>query len=155
MKMKDQASGQESQQSLSSKFFALQEERVLKYRQLEDAHKAYLLTGPQYDFPTFRTAVHNATVDFKRISEGIIEVENDLRENQHTSAADLIRAIQDCEKKKLELTAHLQLARQMVTEPGSGQMEVDTERDIRIELGKLVEEINDNLSELRYEVHDE
>lgn len=153
--MKDQASGQESLQSLSSKFFILQEERVLKYRQLEDAHKAYLATGPQYDFPTFRTAVHHATVNFKRISEGIIDVENNLRENKHTAAADMIRAIQDSEKKKLELTTHLQLARQMIAEDGSGQMEIDTEREIKVELGKLVEEINDNLSELTYEVHDE
>ncbi|CAL4133284.1 unnamed protein product, partial [Meganyctiphanes norvegica] len=153
--MKNPASEKEGLQSLGSKFFSLQEERVLTYRQLDDAHKVYLATGPQYDFSAFRAAVHHATVDFKRISESIIDVEKNLRENDHTAAADLIKAIQDSEKKKLEFTAHLQLARQMLAEPGSGQMEVDKEREIRGELGKLVEEINDNLSELRYEAYNE
>lgn len=134
-------------------FDQLQEERVHSYRLLEEGHKIYLSTEPNYDFPTFRKLVHDVTQDFKRISEGIIAVEKALRTDGHTTIADIIAAVQESEKKKLELTTHLQLARQMVAEFDSGELEKNKVKEIRNELGQVVEEINDLLTELRYEVH--
>lgn len=139
--------------SMIHQFDQLQEERVHSYRLLEEGHKIYLSTGPNYDFPTFRKLVHEVTQDFKRISEGIIAIEKALRTDGHTSVADIMATIQESEKKKLELTAHLQLARQMVAECDSGELEKNKVKELRTELGQVVEEINDLLTELRYELH--
>ncbi|XP_045122602.1 required for excision 1-B domain-containing protein-like [Portunus trituberculatus] len=142
--------GQEAT-TLVSRFNQLQEERVLTYRRLEDGHKVYLATGPQYDFPTYRQCVHEATQAFSRISDGVLEVEAELRQANHTALANIIQAIQECESRKLELTVHQQLARQMVEEVGSGELEQSKVRELRGQLGKVVEDINDLLTELRYE----
>ncbi|MPC94438.1 hypothetical protein E2C01_089607 [Portunus trituberculatus] len=48
-------------------------------------------------------------------------------------------------------TVHQQLARQMVEEVGSGELEQSKVRELRGQLGKVVEDINDLLTELRYE----
>lgn len=135
------------------KFNLLQEQRVHTYRLFEEGHKIYLSTSPNYDFPTFRQLVHDITQEFKRISADIIAIEKNLRSSGNAAVADTILAIQECEKKKLELTAHLQLARQMVTECSEGELEKMKEKEIRAELGHVVEEINDHLTELRYEVY--
>ncbi|KAK8400624.1 hypothetical protein O3P69_002438 [Scylla paramamosain] len=142
--------GQEAA-ALVSRFNQLQEERVLTYRRLEDGHKVYLASGPQYDFPTYRQCVHEATQAFSRVSDGVLEVEAELRKANHTALANIIEAIQECERRKLELTVHQQLARQMVEEVGSGELEQSKVRELRGQLGKVVEDINDLLTELRYE----
>lgn len=66
-------------------------------------HKIYLSTGPNYDFPTFRQLVHDVTQDFKRVSEGIIALEKRMRSEGHVAAANVVAALQDAEKRKLEL----------------------------------------------------
>ncbi|XP_050736008.1 required for excision 1-B domain-containing protein-like isoform X1 [Eriocheir sinensis] len=154
--------GGEEATTLVSRFNQLQEERVLTYRRLDDGHKAYLATRPQYDFTTYRHCVHDVTQAFSKVSEGVLEVEAALRSGGHTALADILEAIQECERRKLELTVHLQLARQMVEEVeeggvimGGGELERSKVRELRGQLGKVVEEINDLLTELRYEVHGE
>lgn len=47
----------------------------------------------------------------------------------------------------------MQLARQMVAECDSGELEKNKVKELRTELGQVVEEINDLLTELRYELH--
>lgn len=138
--------------SLVRQFIQLQEERAHTYRRLEEGHKVYLNSGPDYEFLPFRQLVHNVTQDFQRISKNIITIENNLRTSGHDSFASIIASIQDCEKKKLEMTAHLQLARQMVAESDDGEIEKSKEREIRTQLGQLIEEINDHLTEIRYEL---
>ncbi|XP_045584668.1 required for excision 1-B domain-containing protein-like [Procambarus clarkii] len=151
--MKDQSVMPEnSVVSLIHQFDQLQEERVHSYRLLEEGHKIYLSTEPNYDFPKFRKLVHEVTQDFKRVSEGIIAVEKALRTDNHITAADIIASIQKNEKRKLELTTHLQLAHQMAAERDSGELEQNKVKEIRSELGQVVEQINDLLTELRYEV---
>ncbi|XP_042216225.1 required for excision 1-B domain-containing protein-like isoform X2 [Homarus americanus] len=139
--------------SMIHQFDQLQEERVHSYRLLEEGHKIYLSTGPNYDFPMFRKLVHDVTQDFKRISEGIIVVEKALRTDGYTSAADIITSLQESEKKKLELTARLQLSCEMLAESDNGELETNKVKEIRNELGKVVEQINNLLTELRYEIH--
>ncbi|XP_037792666.1 required for excision 1-B domain-containing protein-like [Penaeus monodon] len=152
--MKDQSVMRENTvASEICKFNLLQEQRVHTYRLFEEGHKIYLSTSPNYDFPTFRQLVHDVTQEFKRISVDIIAIEKNLRASGNAAVADTILAIQECEKKKLELTAHLQLARQMVTECSESELEKMKEKEIRAELGHVVEEINDHLTELRYEVY--
>ncbi|KAG7172333.1 Required for excision 1-B domain-containing protein-like [Homarus americanus] len=185
--------------SMIHQFDQLQEERVHSYRLLEEGHKIYLSTGPNYDFPMFRKLVHDVTQDFKRISEGIIVVEKALRTDGYTSAADIITSLQeiDAEVRRImkiaqslagegmydmqveeilvsrveeltkddleelispssddeDETARLQLSCEMLAESDNGELETNKVKEIRNELGKVVEQINNLLTELRYEIH--
>ncbi|KAK3869271.1 hypothetical protein Pcinc_025410 [Petrolisthes cinctipes] len=153
--MKDQSVmvAEEGVTPLIREFYQQQEERVHSYRLLEEGHKIYLSTGPNYDFPTFRQLVHDVTQDFKRVSEGIIALEKRMRTEGHVAPANLVAKLQDAEKRKLELTVHLQLSRQMAAENEGGELEEAKVREIRGELGKVVENINDHLADLRYHLH--
>merc|ERR1712142_397650 len=117
-------------------FNILHEERVQAYRVFEEAHKAYLSTSPYYDFETFRQVVYEVTQEFKKVSEKVMEIIKSLRLSGNANAAEIIESIQDCEQKKLELTAHLQLAKQMVMENAGSELERETERDLKAKLGK-------------------
>lgn len=39
----------------------------------------YLATAPNYNFTQFRKLVHDVTQEFKRVSEGVIALEQKLR----------------------------------------------------------------------------
>ncbi|GAB6028965.1 hypothetical protein CHUAL_004760 [Chamberlinius hualienensis] len=141
--------------TLAKNFQQLQEERVHVYHLFNEAHKIYLNTAPQYEFQTFKEFVHKVTEQFKRISQEIIVIENTLREDcGNASLADHIKNIQEAEKKKLEFTAHLQLARQNAID-----MPNEPEREIAVleykqRLNQIIGIINDYLEEVRYEVVD-
>ncbi|XP_076045131.1 required for excision 1-B domain-containing protein-like [Oratosquilla oratoria] len=137
--------------ALVKNFEQLQEERVHTYRLFEEGHKIYLASQPNYEFPKFRKLVHDVTEEFKRISEGIISIEKELRTSGNVAVADIVAHIQEYEKRKLELTAHLQLAKQMLQE-NEGDLEQYKEREIRKELSEVIEGINDQLSELKYAI---
>lgn len=66
-------------------------------------NKDYLDSGPDYDFISYRDVVNNVTSAFKIISEEIIDIEKSIRQTGSTEIADIVAAIQDCEKRKLEL----------------------------------------------------
>ncbi|XP_065293376.1 required for excision 1-B domain-containing protein-like isoform X2 [Dermacentor albipictus] len=90
--------------TLLKKICSLQEERAYTYRLFEEGHKIYLSTAPNYDFPTFRELVREVTQEFKRISEGMMDIERRLRLNDNSGhLAEYVRALQEEEKVKLEL----------------------------------------------------
>ena len=49
--------------------------------------------------------MHEATEAFSRVSDGVLEVEAELRRANHTALANIIQAIQECERRKLELVS--------------------------------------------------
>lgn len=57
-------------------FVALQEERVRTYGQLEQAHRRYLNTAPDYDFSAYKNEVAKATEAFSHISNRILTLQN-------------------------------------------------------------------------------
>ena len=57
-------------------FVALQEERVRTYGQLEQAHRRYLNTAPDYDFSAYKNEVSKATEAFSHISNRILTLQN-------------------------------------------------------------------------------
>ncbi|XP_049274907.1 required for excision 1-B domain-containing protein [Rhipicephalus sanguineus] len=140
--------------SLLKKICSLQEERAYTYRLFEEGHKIYLSTAPNYDFPTFRELVREVTQEFKRISEGMMDIERRLRLNYNSGhLADYVRALQEEEKVKLELTAKLQLAKQdLLDNPEEYKNQADV-ASMKARLNEVVERINDNLMELKYEMN--
>ena len=52
-------------------------------------------------------------------------------------------------------TAEHHLARQMVIDSNGGELEKQTERDLKSKLTSLIEEINEHLSEIRYLILEE
>lgn len=117
-------------------------------------HKIYLSTAPNYDFPTFRELVREVTQEFKRISEGMMDIERRLRLNDNSGhLAEYVRALQEEEKVKLELTAKLQLAKQdLLDNPDEYKNQADV-ASMKARLNEVVERINDNLMELKYEMN--
>jgi hypothetical protein len=84
--------------------FRLQEQRVRLYDTFEQAHKAYLLTAPEFSgFPAYRQTVDEITREFTRISQSVRSIEATLHEEKRHELAKLVRCLQDEEKKKLEL----------------------------------------------------
>lgn len=137
------------------KLCSLQEERAYTYRLFEEGHKIYLSTAPNYDFPTFRELVREVTQEFKRISEGVMDIERRLRlECGCAHLAGFVAALQEEEKAKLELVAKLQLARQNVIDnPEQHEYQAHI-IDMKQRLNKVVERINEHLDELKYEMND-
>lgn len=141
--------------SLLKKICTLQEERAYTYRLFEEGHKIYLSTGPNYDFPTFRELVCEVTQEFKRISAGMVDIERRLRSDCNAAhLADYVRALLDEEKVKLELTARLQLAKQdLLDNPDEHKNQADVVT-MKKRLNEVIERINDNLTELKFEMND-
>ncbi|XP_076307538.1 required for excision 1-B domain-containing protein-like [Tachypleus tridentatus] len=141
--------------SLLKQCCSLQEERAHTYHLFQEAHKIYLKTAPQYDFVRFRQLVHEITQEFKRISEGIISIEQRLKtEFKSSYLADIISQLQEEEKTKLELTVKLQLAKQSVIDHPEEPERQAVVIDLKHRLGDVVEKINEYLEELRYKMQE-
>jgi len=142
--------------NLLQKLYSLQEERVHTYRLFDEGHKIYLSSAPCYDFIKFRQLVKDVTEEFKRISEGIITIERQLRiDLGFTNLADYVSELQENEQQKLELTAKLQLVNQDMKEKlNSGSLWDETLLGLKQELRTVVGRINEILGELRFEMDD-
>lgn len=136
---------------LIKRFQQLQEERVHTYHLFNEGHKLYLGSGPDFEFLRFQQLVHEVTQEFKRISEGIIAIEKQLRAGGHTKVSNFIKAIQEEEKNKLQLTAGLQLAKQgLNSHPDEPERELHV-LSLKQRLHVVMESINAHLEEVRYE----
>lgn len=98
--------------------------------------------------------MREVTQEFKRISEGMMDIERRLRLNDNSGhLAEYVRALQEEEKVKLELTAKLQLAKQdLLDNPDEYKNQADV-ASMKARLNEVVERINDNLMELKYEMN--
>lgn len=131
---------------LGEEFKSLQERRVQVYAELNDAHKKYLQSGPEYDFSSYKQEVSKATGEFKSISTQVIEIQNKLDDD--SDLRKFIQQVQDQEKEKLKLTVELQLAKQKLQDDESANTcEV---KKLTGEIAYVVDGINDALEEIRY-----
>eukprot|EP00058_Branchiostoma_floridae_P021333 XP_002606823.1 hypothetical protein BRAFLDRAFT_130450 [Branchiostoma floridae] len=104
---------------LIREFYGLQEERIKVYRRFEEGFETYLNTSPNYDFAPYRQLVHDVTQEFQRISSDVIAIRDRLRDDYNqVEVVKLLEKIQDEEKKKLQLTAEFQVARQVEIDNG-------------------------------------
>ena len=61
---------------------------------------------PNYNFPMYRQLVHEITQTFKKISDEIIDIENNMSsEHSLPEVANFIGKVQEEEKLKLELVS--------------------------------------------------
>ncbi|XP_074927058.1 required for excision 1-B domain-containing protein [Chelonoidis abingdonii] len=137
---------------LLHRFYTLQGERVEAYRLFEEGHRAYLGSGPHYDFLRYRQLVHEITLAFSGISREILQLKEQLQtEHGRPELAQHLSRVQQKEKDKLELTAQLQLARQNAQDqPGvpAHQQEV---QELKYKLIKTIEAISEILQDLKYD----
>ncbi|ELU08069.1 hypothetical protein CAPTEDRAFT_213404 [Capitella teleta] len=142
--------------ALLKRFYALQEERVETYRLFDQGYAAYLQSAPNYNFPFYRQLVHNITQTFKKISEEMIENKCKLvSEHNREDVAKYIDKIQEEEKKKLELTAKLQLAKQNAVDKKENAASYQAEStELKQQIVDVVERINEHMEELKYEAED-
>ena len=67
---------------IGEEFRALQETRVKTYASLQEAHKTYLKSAPDYDFKTYQKEVAKATDTFNDISQQVIGLETELGDSE-------------------------------------------------------------------------
>ena len=96
------------------KFQQLQEERTKTFHQLDEDHKVFLSTAPDYEngFDDYKKAVNECTERFKLISREIIKIRETLEQDTSLAkVASLIGKVQELEENKLKIVCDLQLAR--------------------------------------------
>uniref|UniRef100_A0A6J0SPK2 Required for excision 1-B domain-containing protein n=1 Tax=Pogona vitticeps TaxID=103695 RepID=A0A6J0SPK2_9SAUR len=139
-------------QALVRRFYALQSERVEAYHLLEEGHRAYLRSGPDYDFIRYRQLVHEITVGFNGISREILQIKGKL-EGPHgrPDLAHHLGRIQEKEKEKLELTVQLQLAKQNVQDHPEVESHPQEVRELKHKLIQTIEAISEILQDFKYD----
>ena len=162
-------------ESMIKQFQQLQEERVRTFHKLDDDHKVFLGHAPDYEegFDDYKKAVNNCTEKFKDISKEIMKIKDSLQRDDNTNKlASLVGRVQELEETKLHTVVDLQLARLenfFLVKMQSNvyvllrQQAFDNLDDplcqknadlIKAKLIKLEEEINETLTDIRYEVVD-
>ena len=99
---------------LARKFQQLQEQRTKTFHQLDEDHKVFLSTAPDYEngFDDYKKAVNECTERFKLISREIIKIRETLEQDTNLAkVASLIGKVQELEENKLKIVCDLQLAR--------------------------------------------
>eukprot|EP00753_Platysulcus_tardus_P022334 PLAT9484.1.p1 GENE.PLAT9484.1~~PLAT9484.1.p1 ORF type:complete len:227 (+),score=107.48 PLAT9484.1:26-682(+) len=136
--------------TLLDEFFDAQLQRVAVYRQLQTGFEQFMRSGAVSDYQDMCAAT---TSHFARISGTVQQLQKELRDEGRPDLADLLRAVQMGEKRKLQATAkqHMLLQSQLRWKPWTDEWDA-----AGVELGELrrdiavgVEEINDALVELR------
>ena len=168
-------------------FLTLQEERVRTYKKLDDSHKVYMATAPDYAIEPYQAAVAEATSTFKAVSgrwrdhyesifcsckqesiviylwfftEKVIEMKKKFEGDSDYNDPELAKClgnVQSLEELKLRLTVDLQLAVQQAKDEPDEELEDLMDKNvngIRRKLGDIVDEINENLTEIRYHIHE-
>lgn len=142
----------------------LHEERVKVHRAYDAAFKHLLLGrggGARALARTYPAVVARATLRFQQLSEGARLLAGALEERSSAAkgqdgqaelrdAAELVRKVQGLEQARLQLVAisHLEQS-QLHTSPGSGGSQ-EKVASVRQQLGRIAEEIEESVSELRY-----
>ncbi|KAL4237170.1 hypothetical protein ACF0H5_005550 [Mactra antiquata] len=139
---------------LLSRFYSLQEERVQGYQMFEEGFQAYLKGSPNYNFPLYRRLVHEITQSFNKISQDVLCIKSKFAEqNNLIPISEIMEKIQNAEKKKLEMTAKLQLLRQKSLDEPSETIQSEIE-DIKQSLNETRDYLVEQMEELKYESED-
>lgn len=94
------------------KLFQLQEERAHCIKIFEEGYKMYIANQPNCNLSKFRQLVNDSTKDFKRITNGFLEIAKKFRTIGFDHLADSVLSLQKAEENRLQLSAKLQLAKQ-------------------------------------------
>ncbi|XP_032321119.1 required for excision 1-B domain-containing protein isoform X2 [Camelus ferus] len=96
--------------ALVQRIHQLQAERAQAFRRLEEGHSQYLSSGPPYDFPRYRSTVHEVTQIFAAASREVLAVEAELAgPRAQPLLASHVRSLQQLEETRLATVALLQL----------------------------------------------
>ncbi|XP_055975458.1 required for excision 1-B domain-containing protein isoform X1 [Sorex fumeus] len=135
--------------ALVQRVHQLQSERAQAFRRLEEAHRQYVNSGPPYDFPRFRTTVHEVTQVFAAASREVLAVEAELAgPRAQPLLAGHVRRLQQLEETHLVTVALLQV----MGSPELAQEEDSQQKhQLKTKVIKTMEEISEALQDLRFD----
>jgi uncharacterized coiled-coil DUF342 family protein len=142
------------------RLLALHEGRVLAYKRWEKAFREYISMEEQVEgWEDYQKITQEVTGDFVQVSKGVREVEAQLSQSR-PDLAGMVRALQELEKQKLQLTAKVQAGREkavFVSEKVDKEVDWTWEREeksIKNQLNTLIEEINLIIDSFRLELNE-
>ncbi|XP_065731086.1 required for excision 1-B domain-containing protein [Phocoena phocoena] len=134
--------------ALVQRIHQLQAERAQAFRRLEEGHRQYLSSGPPYDFPRYRSTVHEVTQAFAAASREVLAVEAELAgPRAQPLLASHVRRLQQLEETRLATVALLQL---MGTPELTGQDNLQMHQ-LKMKVIKTMEAISEVLQDLRFD----
>ncbi|XP_024623002.1 required for excision 1-B domain-containing protein isoform X3 [Neophocaena asiaeorientalis asiaeorientalis] len=142
--------------ALVQRIHQLQAERAQAFRRLEDlripacrrGHRQYLSSGPPYDFPRYRSTVHEVTQAFAAASREVLAVEAELAgPRAQPLLASHVRRLQQLEETRLATVALLQL---IGTPELTGQDNLQMHQ-LKMKVIKTMEAISEVLQDLRFD----
>lgn len=134
---------------LVQRIHQLQAERAQAFRRLEEGHRQYLSSGPPYDFPRYRSTVHEVTQAFTAASREVLAVEAELTgPRQQPLLASHVRRLQQLEETRLATVALLQLMGTPELTEQEDTMQMD---QLKMKVIKTMEEISEVLQDLRFD----
>ncbi|XP_029774458.1 required for excision 1-B domain-containing protein isoform X2 [Suricata suricatta] len=135
--------------ALVQRIHQLQAERAQAFRRLEEGHLQYLRSGPSYDFPSYRSTVHEVTQAFAAASREVLAVEAELAGPRgQPLLASHVRSLQQLEQTRLATVALLQL---MGTPELTGQEDTVEMHQLKMKVIKTMEAISEVLQDLRFD----
>ncbi|XP_004404711.1 PREDICTED: uncharacterized protein C19orf60 homolog [Odobenus rosmarus divergens] len=135
--------------ALVQRIHQLQAERAQAFRRLEEGHLQYLRSGPPYDFPRYRSTVHEVTQAFAAASREVLAVEAELAGPRgQPLLASHVRSLQQLEQTRLATVALLQL---MGAPELSGQENTLEMHQLKMKVIKTMEAISEVLQDLRFD----
>uniref|UniRef100_H0XQ87 Required for excision 1-B domain containing n=1 Tax=Otolemur garnettii TaxID=30611 RepID=H0XQ87_OTOGA len=112
-------------------------------------HLHYLRSGPCYDFPSYRSTVHEVTQAFAAASREVLAVEAELAgPRAQPLLASHVRSLQQLEQTRLATVALLQL---MGTPELTGQEDIVQTHQLKMKVIKTMEAISEVLQDLRFD----
>uniref|UniRef100_G1LY01 Required for excision 1-B domain containing n=1 Tax=Ailuropoda melanoleuca TaxID=9646 RepID=G1LY01_AILME len=156
--------------ALVQRIHQLQAERAQAFRRLEEwsvrvqglragrslrtptcrrGHLQYLRSGPPYDFPRYRSTVHEVTQAFAAASREVLALEAELAGPRgQPLLASHVRSLQQLEQTRLATVALLQL---MGAPELSGQENALHTHPLKMKVIKTMEAISEVLQDLRFD----
>ncbi|XP_006199108.1 required for excision 1-B domain-containing protein isoform X1 [Vicugna pacos] len=135
--------------ALVQRIHQLQAERAQAFRRLEEGHRQYLSSGPPYDFPRYRSTVHEVTQIFAAASREVMAVEAELAGPRvQPLLASHVRSLQQLEETRLATVALLQL---MGAPELTGQEDTVQMHQLKMKVIKTMEAISEVLQDLRFD----
>ncbi|XP_017356808.1 required for excision 1-B domain-containing protein [Cebus imitator] len=136
-------------QTLVQRIHQLQAERAQGFRRLEEGHRHYLRSSPDYDFARYRSTVHEVTQAFAAASREVLAVEAELAgPRRQPLLASHVRSLQQLEQTRLGTVALLQLMEtpEVVEQKDTAQM-----HQLKMKVIKTMEAISEVLQDLRFD----
>ncbi|KAM5232567.1 required for excision 1-B domain-containing protein isoform 1-T1 [Hipposideros larvatus] len=135
--------------ALVQRIYQLQAERAQAFRRLEEGHRQYLRSGPPYDFPRYRSKVHEVTRAFAAASREVLAVEAELAgPRAQPLLAGHVRSLQQLEQTRLATVALLQLMGSPELTEQENTLQI---RQLKMKVIKTMEAISEVLQDLRFD----